>query len=220
MLVNALLLKMSPPMVQWCSDRSKSAFSRGAFGAWGLVPSLGWSKLQSKNILQSQRRDAKRASVFPSFQEMNKLVCLALVGLVAAHLVAASTTADRLRAKVSQSGSSSLSSSMVVPVSSSSLSMSASMPMSSSSLSASLGSLSGSSFGSSSSGAIPATSLQSGSSCEPSCNSQTVVGNEPLNVEDALRPIDDWLKDFKKRTMGAEGAGDLYAAAKGTLFHS
>jgi len=146
---------------------------------------------------------------------MNKLVCLALVGLVAAHLVAASTTADRLRAKVSQSGSSSLSSSMVVPVSSSSLSMSASMPMSSSSLSASLGSLSGSS-----SGAIPATSLQSGSSCEPSCNSQTVVGNEPLNVEDALRPIDDWLKDFKKRTMGAEGAGDLYAAAKGTLFHS
>jgi len=43
------------------------------------------------------------------------------------------------------------------------------------------------------------------------------VQNDNLSVEDSLRPIDDWLKDFKKRTMGAEGAGDLYAAAKATV---
>jgi len=137
--------------------------------------------------------------------EMNKLVCLALLGLVAA--ASASTTATRLREMVGQSGSSSLSSL------SSSMSSLSSMPVSSS-LSASLGSLSGSS------GSVPATSLSSSSSsCDPSpsCNSPTVIQNEALNPEDALRPIDDWLKDFKKRTMGAEGAGDLYAAAKATV---
>jgi len=146
---------------------------------------------------------------------MNKIVCIALLGLVAAHMVAASTTVERLRMKVLQSGSS-LSASMSVPVSTS---LSGSLGSVSESLgSASMSSMSmGSVSGSGSSGGVPATSLVSGSSCQQESGCGTSIQNGPMNIEDALAPIDDWLKDFKKRTMGAEGAGDLYAAAKATV---
>jgi hypothetical protein len=144
---------------------------------------------------------------------MNKIVCIALLGLVAAHMVAASTLAERLRMKIAQSGSESLTSSMSVPVSTS---LSGSLGSVSESLGSASLSGSVSLSGSGSSGGVPATSLVSGSSCEQGCGS-TNIQNGPMNIEDALSPIDDWLKDFKKRTMGAEGAGDLYAAAKATV---
>jgi len=41
------------------------------------------------------------------------------------------------------------------------------------------------------------------------------MGAEKASVEDAVKPVDEWIKDFKKRTMG--DGSDLYAAAKATV---
>jgi len=80
------------------------------------------------------------------------------------------------------------------------------------------------------SSAIPATSLQSihgslsGSSsdcieanpCSGGASfAQGPAGGDKSSVEDAIKPVDEWIKDFKKRTMG--DGSDLYAAAKATV---
>ncbi len=80
-------------------------------------------------------------------------------------------------------------------------------------------------------GTIPATQLGSsmGSSShhhdclppQPTCqqhvsfNSDAGGAGGAGGVDDALKPVEDWIKDFKKRTSGA-GGNDLYRAAKGT----
>jgi hypothetical protein len=83
--------------------------------------------------------------------------------------------------------------------------------------------------------AIPATRLETGSSlgsvslvsshgshggcapAEPPCQAPTDGhGHDGVSVDDAIKPVDDWLKDFKKRAMGG-GGENLYAAAKNTV---
>jgi len=107
-----------------------------------------------------------------------------------------------------------------------------------SSLSSALGSLSASASGDSLGGAIPATRLESesgsgssvlGSSSGSGCadanpcnnpisfapNNNNGNGAPGVNVDDAMRPVDDWIKDFKRRTVG--DGNDLYQAAKATV---
>jgi len=82
-----------------------------------------------------------------------------------------------------------------------------------------------------SSGVIPATSLQSESlsgslgsgsgSCSPDPCSNPISfgggghGDHGGGVDDAIRPVGEWLKDFQMRTMGR--GDDLYQAAKATV---
>jgi len=95
---------------------------------------------------------------------------------------------------------------------------------------ASLSALSGGSSRGSHSSAIAATPLQSvsgslsfsGSSgcidanpCGGASLASNAVGEEKASVEDAVKPVDEWIKDFKKRTMG--DGSDLYGDAKATV---
>lgn len=85
-------------------------------------------------------------------------------------------------------------------------------------------SFSGSSSGSMSD-SLSGSGSGSGSDCQSAnpCNSPTSFGgsgggqeqNPAAAVDDAIKPVEDWLKDFKKRTMG-EG-NDLYRAAKAVV---
>jgi len=70
------------------------------------------------------------------------------------------------------------------------------------------GSLSGSHSSSSGSGCAPA---------QPACQAPSSGGAASgMSVDEAIKPVDDWLKDFKSRTMGGTGE-NLYAAAKNTV---
>jgi len=93
---------------------------------------------------------------------------------------------------------------------------------------ASLSALSGGSSRGSHSAAIAATPLQSVSGSLSGSSSGCIdanpcsgpsmsgsMGAEKASVEDAVKPVDEWIKDFKKRTMG--DGSDLYAAAKSTV---
>jgi hypothetical protein len=53
---------------------------------------------------------------------------------------------------------------------------------------------------------VQATRLKGGKNCEDNCD-------QGDSIEDAVRPVDDWLKSFKKRE--ALGSGNLYSAAEG-----
>jgi len=82
---------------------------------------------------------------------------------------------------------------------------------------------------SSSQSAIPATRLESVSGSGSLSGSSGCVdanpcagaslagaaGDSKSSVEDAVAPVDAWLKDFKKRSLG--DGSDLYAAAKATV---
>jgi len=86
----------------------------------------------------------------------------------------------------------------------------------------SMGSSSMGSFHSSSIGSSMVSSVGSGggSSCNPQPACQNDFGNNGdgnnngVSVDEAVRPVDDWIKDFKRR---AGDSSDLYAAAKATV---
>jgi len=63
-------------------------------------------------------------------------------------------------------------------------------------------------------------SSSSGSGCapaQPACQAPSSgAGASGASVDDAIKPVDEWLKDFKQRTMGGTGE-NLYAAAKNTV---
>jgi hypothetical protein len=66
---------------------------------------------------------------------------------------------------------------------------------------------------------LPATKMVAGASKSNECNEDPCANQNEQesgpSVNEALQPVDDWLKAFKKRT-GA-GGGDLFAAAKQTV---
>jgi len=81
----------------------------------------------------------------------------------------------------------------------------------------------GSSLGSSSHHHHSSASLADASSSSgcaqssPPCQAPTDgAHNNGMTVDDAIKPVDDWLKDFKKRAMGG-GGENLYAAARNTV---
>jgi len=51
--------------------------------------------------------------------------------------------------------------------------------------------------------------------CGGASLASNAVGDEKASVDDAVKPVDEWIKDFKKRTMG--DGSDLYGAAKATV---
>jgi len=125
-----------------------------------------------------------------------KLLCTVVLCALAFQLAASENVVARLKAEIEQAGSTSA------------------MPLVSSGSSAIVQTLSSVS----SSGMLPASS-GSVASAGSSCGSDPCVGSgqdASLNVNDALRPVEDWIKDFKRKTMGA-GGGDLYAAARATV---
>jgi len=65
---------------------------------------------------------------------------------------------------------------------------------------------------------IPATQLVGSeqSAASSNCISQACGEGSGMSVSDAVRPIDDWMKDFKARTSGS-GGNDLMAAAKAVV---
>jgi len=73
---------------------------------------------------------------------------------------------------------------------------------------------------SSGSGSGSVSLSSSGSGCapaQPACQAPSSGGgNGGASVDDAIKPVDEWLKDFKHRTMGGSGE-NLYAAAKNTV---
>lgn len=135
---------------------------------------------------------------------MSKFVCVLALCVLAIHAASAANAVQKLKDQIEQS--------------------SLSMPsMGSLSLSSSMGSTLGSL---SSMGSVPASRLsESGSGSGSSCGSDPCVSlndgsssgaDSSVNVDDAIRPVDEWIKDFKKRTGGI-GSNDLYAAAKATV---
>jgi len=129
-----------------------------------------------------------------------KFLCAVVLCAVALQAVAATNVVARLKEEIEakQIGSSMMSSSMPVSISSSSSmgSVSASMSPIASSIS----------------------TVSSSGSCgsDPCSDNAASTSSAPMNVEDALAPVADWIKDFKRRTSGA-GANDLYAAARATV---
>jgi len=129
---------------------------------------------------------------------MKAVVAVLLVGLA---LASATSVLDRLKEQVDQVSGSSLSFS-------SSLSGSSAIPathLESESLS---GSLVGSGSGS------------SGCAQDPCSNPVSFANNGGgggggMGVDDAIRPVGDWLKDFQRRTTGS--GNDLWQAARATV---
>jgi len=88
----------------------------------------------------------------------------------------------------------------------------------------SLGSLSAALSSASILGSLSGSGSVSGSSsgcqsAQPACqsgSSSSSAGNNGISIDDAIKPVDEWLKDFKKRAMGG-GGENLYAAARNTV---
>jgi len=68
------------------------------------------------------------------------------------------------------------------------------------------------------SGSVSLLSGSGSSGCieaNPCAGASQSEGDSKTSVEDAVAPVDQWLKDFKKRSLG--DGSDLYAAAKATV---
>jgi len=129
-----------------------------------------------------------------------KFLCAVVLCAVALQLVASENAVARLKDQITAQQLGSSSSMPIVSSGSSSIIQS----VSSGSISMGSSSMGSSSIGSSSCGTDP-------------CAGSASLSDAPLNVEDALRPVGDWIKDFKRKTTGAAGGNDLYAAAHATV---
>jgi len=135
---------------------------------------------------------------YPTLCEMKAVCTLILLGLA---LCSAASVAEKLKTDIEAAQ---ISSSVASSISSAFSSSSSAIPATR--LESVSGSGSGS--GSGSSGCIDANPC-AGASLGGG------AGAEKTSVEDAVAPVDAWLKDFKKRSLG--DGSDLYAAAKATV---
>jgi len=140
-----------------------------------------------------------------------KYLCALLLALLAVHATTATSVVERLKLRVQNEEQLSENSLGESGIGATALTSGPSFSMGAPSISSSMGS----SFGSS------VVSGSAGSSCnpQPSCSQgfgdQNGGGDSAgMNVDDAVKPIDEWIKDFKKRTGDST---DLYAAAKSTV---
>jgi len=149
-----------------------------------------------------------------------KLACFVLLGLLAVHSAIATSVVQRLKIKVKtvaaeqqlSEGSMSIAPlSSVSPLSSvigaTSLSASGIPPSFSSGLSGSL-SAGGSLSGSGDCNPQPSCGAGSGNSIVDGS------GSSAPSVDDAVKPIEEWIRDFRRRT---DSGADLYIAAKATV---
>jgi len=134
-----------------------------------------------------------------------KYLCIVLFALLAIHYATATSVVDRLKIRVKLSAEEFSEGSVGATRLVSSPSFSMGSPIGSS-----VGSVLSNSMG----------SAGGGSSCnpQPACNNglgdSGDSGAGGMSVDDAVKPIEDWMKDFKRRTGDAT---DLYAAAKVTV---
>jgi hypothetical protein len=147
---------------------------------------------------------------------MNRLIVICIViAVLSVECVLATNAVERLKVRVklaedAKISEHSISATRLTSPPTFSMGSSASFPSSASSFGSSMvtsiGSVSGGGGG--------------GSSCnpQPSCQNDFSNGdggnNNGGSIDEAVRPIDDWIKDFRKRTGDSS---DLYTAAKATV---